>query len=471
MTFEWKGISLFIRKCILILFIHLTLIACGSDEFVTYTAEGYQIAPSLLPSPSPSPSPVSVYPTQSVQKYITVDQFGYRSGDKKIAVIKNPQVGLDSAVHFTPSVTIQLRKVEGDLAVANLSPVAWNSGATHVQSGDKGWWLDFSSVTTPGTYYLLDVIQNVRSPIFKIEDNVYKEILKTAVRTYFYERSGFAKATPFAESCWTDSAAYLKPDQDSQAEDLRHYKTPGSFPSLKRDLSGGWFDAGDMNKYTTFAAKPVSSLLTAYTENPTVFTDDFNIPESGNGIPDVLDEVMYELEWVKKMQNADGSLALKVGKIYETPVVASSAPPSKDTDIKYYIGECTSSTIAGASMFSHAAYVFRNIPALQVEATLLQSRAISAWNNYLIKYNANSLETNCDDTTIHAGDADIGTIDEQKAEAVIAAVYLFALTGDSAYENYISANYSRTRPFNDMGWSRYSHDQGDALLVYTQLSN
>jgi endoglucanase len=55
-------------------------------------------------------------------------------------------------------------------------------------------------------------------------------------------------------------------------------------------------DAGDYNKYVTFAASPVHMLLTSYRQNPGIFTDDFNIPESGNGIPDIIDEVRYELE-------------------------------------------------------------------------------------------------------------------------------------------------------------------------------
>ena len=65
----------------------------------------------------------------------------------------------------------------------------------------------------------------------------------------------------------------------------------------------------------TFASPAVHQLLQAYQANPDAFTDDFNIPESGNGVPDVRDEVRLELDWLQRMQYQDGSVALKVGEL------------------------------------------------------------------------------------------------------------------------------------------------------------
>ena len=59
------------------------------------------------------------------------------------------------------------------------------------------------------------------------------------------------------------------------------------------NLSGGWHDAGDYNKYINFTFSPLTDLLLGYIESPTVWKDNYNIPESGNGVPDVLDEVKY----------------------------------------------------------------------------------------------------------------------------------------------------------------------------------
>lgn len=163
------------------------------------------------------------------------------------------------------------------------------------------------------------------------------------------------------------------------------------------------------------------------------------------------------------MQYTDGSLALKVGVIeYRT-----AFPPSTDTLQRYYIPSCTSSTIAGASMFAHAASVYGSIPSLQSEANDLKARAIKAWNNYQATA---SKQTNCDSGEIKAGDADWSTA-EQAAHAVTAAVYLYAITGEASYHSFIKNNYRLTRPYNDAGWSRYRSDEGGALLFYTTLPN
>ena len=92
--------------------------------------------------------------------------------------------------------------------------------------------------------------------------------------------------------------------------------------SLIKDLRGGWYDAGDFNKYTTWTARYIIVLLHAFEEHPQAFSDDYGIPESGNGIPDILDEVKWGLDWLVRMQNADGSFLCVQG-------LASASPPSQ----------------------------------------------------------------------------------------------------------------------------------------------
>lgn len=432
------------------------------------TKSDFPILGSLFDDDNNSTNPNSpeIVPQETLQKYILVDQFGYRPVDKKIAVIKNPQVGLDSTVHFIPGTHYEVINMKDGKSVFSGSPSIWNGGATQAQSGDKGWWFDFTSVETPGHYYLVDKDNNVRSPTFYIGENIYKDVFKAAVKVYYYQRSGVAKVTPYADSCWTDTATYTGAGQDGSAEDLRHHQAPGTYPSAIRDMSGGWYDAGDTNKYVTFAMMPIHLLLTAYEQHPSLFTDNYNIPESGNGLPDIIDEVKWEMDWLKKMQNSDGTVALKVGKVTDS----NTAPPlSLDPDLKYYIASCTSSTVSAASMYAHASLVFSQFPALQTEALVLKTKAISAWTQFMVKYNAGTLEASCDDQTIQAGDADY-SVNDQKAVGGVAAVYLFALTGDTAYETYLNTNYTFMTPFVD-SWSRYDAFQGDALSYYLTLSN
>ncbi|MVM41119.1 hypothetical protein GO730_31120 [Spirosoma sp. HMF3257] len=285
----------------------------------------------------------------STTGFIRVDQFGYLQNARKVAVVVNPQLGSNAGTPFNASAGVnqyQVRRWADDAVVFTGTLQVWRDGVTQTQSGDKGWWFDFSSVNTPGSYYVFDVGNNVGSYRFEIGDNVYADVLKAAVRTYFYQRINFAKQPPYTDAKWADVATHEWPGQDRQATS-RYAK--GNM-STARDLHGGWMDAGDMNKYVTFAEEPVALLLEAYRLNPAVFGDNFNIPESGNGIPDILDEVKWELDFMRRMQDATGTggLLLKVGvDNYDESDRNGGLPPSADRRPRYYLPECTSSTLSG----------------------------------------------------------------------------------------------------------------------------
>jgi len=423
----------------------LTLQACGGTAIPT------AVAAQSPPAPTP-PGIAGI----SFDAHILVDQFGYRPADRKVAVIRDPRVGYDSGDHFSPGARYEVRRTDNGKAVYGAAPVAWHGGKVDAASGDAGWWFDFSSVREDGTYFIYDATRKVRSATFGIGQQVYAPVLKAAVRMFFYQRSGFAKRTPWADDCWTDDAAFSGPGQDGEARDI----TDRDNAAKSRDVSGGWFDAGDTNKYVTFASAPVHQLLAAYQDSPGVFTDDFNIPESGNGIPDVLDEVKWEIDWLQRMQFADGSVALKVGTLENTRGVK----PSLDRNARYYIPGCSSSTIAAAGMFAHAAIVFGALKPLAEESDRLRERAENAWKNF----QNTPRQTKCDSGEIKSGNADWNEQD-QNAEAVVAAVYLYALTDNRGYDDYVKAHYRETKPYHDIGWSRYNPQQGEALLFYAQL--
>ena len=384
------------------------------------------------------------------ESQVLVDQFGYRPQDPKVAVV----IG-----HPDGAQPYELRDVETEQVIDTITPVKWGNGAIHSQSGERAWWVDFSNIKEPGQYVLVRADEETRSAEFDIRADVYRDALVAATRMFFYQRSGFAKQEPYADARWTDAAAYVGPGQDTEARFIYEKDNPAS----ERDMHGGWFDAGDTNKYVTFALQPVHQLLSAYGQHPDIWTDDFNIPESGNGIPDLIDEIKFELDWLMRMQDDDGGAFIKLGNIdYDR----SDPIPSEDTRPRYYGPKCSSSTIAIASMFAHAAAEMQSIPELQDYANELKSRAILAWN----WYQQNPLNTDCDKGEITAGDADM-TADNQKGTTVSAAVYLYAITGDIQYSNYVAQNMTQTQPYRDGPWSRYNPWQGDALIYYSQLSN
>ena len=96
---------------------------------------------------------------------IVVDQFGYPTKASKIAVIRDPQVGYDNAAHFTPGATYALVDQSTGKIAKQGPPTPWNGGATDSVSGDKVWWFDFSDVTTPGTYAVVDIDKGLRRPV------------------------------------------------------------------------------------------------------------------------------------------------------------------------------------------------------------------------------------------------------------------------------------------------------------------
>lgn len=389
---------------------------------------------------------------------ILVDQFGYRPADAKIAVIQqaNATPEDEPALYQHLQDTFQVVRLGGEEGVvftAKAEP--WQAGQIHDQSGDRAAWFDFSAVQGPGEYVIRNARTGEESVPFAIAENVYREALIAATRMYYYQRSGLAKVPPHADPRWTDGAAFLGTGQDTEAR----FVDDKDNAALARDLRGGWFDAGDTNKYITFAAFPLHQLLGAYTQNPAIWTDDFNLPESGNQIPDLLDEVQYELDWFQRMQDTDGGVFIKLGTLDHN----SARKPSLDRRPRFYGPKCSSSTIALASTFAHAAVVFQDLPALKATANTLQARSQVAWDWFM----NHPMQTECDTQEIKAGDAD-RTPTEQIQLAIIAAAYLSQLDDNPQFHDYIRQHYQATRPFEGGLGVLYATPVVEALRDYSQ---
>ncbi|MFH0760352.1 MAG: glycoside hydrolase family 9 protein [Bacteroidota bacterium] len=396
---------------------------------------------------------------QEISQFIHVDQFGYLPKAEKVAVLSDPQVGFNEALLYSPPATLEVRDVSSGQVVFSGSPEIWNNGITHNYSGDKGWWFDFSSVEKPGSYYIFDPISQERSARFQIGEDVYTEVMKAAGRMFFYNRCNQLKKPPFASSKWSDSEAFL---QDAR---VRSVKQPAD-ASLEKDMRGGWFDAGDYNKYVTFTYSTLHNLLSAYEENPEAFTDNWNIPESGNGIPDILDEVKWELDWLIRMVNPDGTVHLKMGSRSHSD--NAHHPPSVNTDTRYYAPTCTSASIAVSSIFAHAAIIFKTFSDLSDYADNLITLAVKTWDFVYPFLQSGNLDEDCDDGSVKSGDADWDK-KTQKSNALTSAIYLFELTGDNGYSQYISEHLQDPDCISNNNWDNYNLNLEDALLRYTRF--
>jgi len=387
--------------------------------------------------------------------HIKVDQFGYRPSDKKIAVISNPVSGYNNTSPFSPGNTYQVRKWDDDAVVYSSAITAWNSGSTQIQSGDKVWWFDFTAVTSPGMYYVMDVSRNVRSYQFEIADHVYLKTLKQATRVFYYQRCGIPKSSPYAQFGWSDSACHTGNLQDT---DCRSYNNTN--PSTSKNLSGGWHDAGDYNKYVNFTFETMIDLLLAYKENSQMWGDDYNIPESGNGIPDLLDEIKFELDWLLKMQNSNGSVLSIVG----VQNFGTASPPSADISQRLYGPATTSASFTASALFALGALQFNSIGQNDY-ANTLQSASVNAWNWAV----ANPSITFYNSGIIGAGEQEVGSY-EKLVRQMAAASFLYALTGNSNYKSFFESNYTQMHLIQWGFAYPFENGQQDMLLYYASLA-
>ena len=215
---------------------------------------------------------------------IRINQMGYLPEGKKIAV-------------FISDKSVVLKKFR---LIDNLSGKVYFEGVPHPADGamwgqKSAYRLDFSSVVQPGGYHLeaADAI----SPNFAVSTNVYKGSADYILTYLRQQRCGF---NPFLkDSCHTADGIVVD-----------HPNKSGKWI----DVTGGWHDASDYLQYVLTSANAVYQMLFAYRENPSVYQDSFKangLPGS-NGIPDILDEARWGLDWLLKMNPGKGEMYYQI---------------------------------------------------------------------------------------------------------------------------------------------------------------
>ncbi len=372
-----------------------------------------------------------------VSEQIIVDQIGYRTTADKWFMIADPQTGQNAAVTYVPGANVQLRRASDNVTVMTIPLTAWNGGTTHSQSGDKVWQGDFSSYTTPGTYYIYDPTNNYQSYNFEIKDDVYNNILKASIKSYYYQRCGTAITSAYGGT-WTHAACHVTTQQNALLYDA---SLGGIQNGTQRDITGGWHDAGDYRKYTSWMAPIINDLCVMYEWYPNAFSDATGIPESGNGVPDILDEVKWELDWMLKMQRADGALYSGVFVVSGINGTGDGiGDPSTENRPYFYANYSTAATGSGAIAFAIGARVFAAFnSAYPGYAATLQTAAINAWN--FLKNNPANKQYN--HTNFDNADANMDDNADRRYR-VWAAAELFRLTGGTEYKTYFESNYNNS---------------------------
>ncbi len=216
------------------------------------------------------------YEVPTSYPHIIVDQLGYAPGSKKLAFMFGSVIpGEFLLVDATTGKTVFTAKV--------------TDKGYYEEYGSNVGMADFTEYGVPGEYYI-EADHLGRSYSFGIQDDLYGGIFNESCRKYYYNRCGITLTEDLAgenahNACHTQKAL-LRQDM-----------------TVQKDVSGGWHQDSTGSKDIITASGTLGTMLMAYEIFPAAFADDTGIPESGNGIPDILDEARFEVEWFLKMQD------------------------------------------------------------------------------------------------------------------------------------------------------------------------
>ncbi|MCI0552833.1 MAG: glycoside hydrolase family 9 protein [Anaerolineae bacterium] len=180
-------------------------------------------------------------------------------------------------------------------------------------TGADVWVMDFSNFTRPGEYRLFVDRIGCSYP-FRIDDDVYREAFYTTIRALYLQRCGVALEEPYTQ--WTRPRCHHPAETDTVILSNWRYMDGGNAftqlpqyaTNVKKPFWGGWHDAADWDR-NAYHLNTCQLLLLAYELRPENFSDDeLNIPESGNGLPDILDEALWGVDFFKRMQENDGGI-------------------------------------------------------------------------------------------------------------------------------------------------------------------
>ncbi len=337
----------------------------------------------------------------------------------------------DNSVAYSGSVTTQRRDLEDEDQDFG-SPTTW--GTTNNVYGSDVWEVDFSEFTTPGEYRL--VVEGVGSSYpFSLDENVYREAYYYTARGLYYQRAGIAKEEQYAGK-WAQPRDHHPADGVMTLHYTKYPSVLSGEGSSSKDsilanevgeISGwgwGWYhDAGDWDGYVHHTEVPYF-LLATYELAPQNFRDnELNIPESGNGVPDILDEASWLIQYFRRNQQPGGGVA--GGRVNSDFNSKPDASPSYEDGRPWYVcGEDPHTSYLFAGLATQYAYCLEMAGITDSTAKLVaEAEAAYAW----------------------AGEhLDIGAEVKVKGATVsdlkmYAASNLFKITGETSYQDDFKA--------------------------------
>ena len=339
---------------------------------------------------------------------IKVNQVGYYKDAQKIAVVS----GLEGKLTVNENTGFSVVKI-ADNQVAFEGKLMKVSDFDYA-SGEEIYTADFTDLQENGKYYIKLDDQNIEQSLtFEIAEKLYDDLLVDSARYFLYQRSGIELKEEFAPDyphpLWHGNVTQSRLESDSK-------KT--------YDASGAWYDAGEFGKYITNVACASMEMLWAYEMFPEVFKDNqFNIPESGNGIPDILDEIKIGLDFVLNMQDE------ATGGFYHRAVM----PEQKFPDSYYVVQDKLLPTSVAADATAILAQAYTSLKEFDKEyANICLESAKRGWV-YLVAH-PEVVECNNDGPY---------TVNVDDSNRLWAAAALFRATGEEEYNVYFLDNFNQ----------------------------
>lgn len=343
---------------------------------------------------------------------IRYNQIGYFPNKQKI-------INIVSSNSFSPK-NFQVLDGSNSVILNSTSETVnyWSDSEEYVSKAD------ISSITTPGNYIFKTEELEID---FNISSSIYASLSEASLKYYYYNRASTsissAHGGAFARnSGHPDNEVYV---HSSAASSNRPTGTVISSPK-------GWYDAGDYNKYIVNSGISTYTLLAAYEHYENYYqSKNIDIPETGGNIPDILDEVKWNLDWMLTMQEAsDGGVYHKLTGLNFSGIVM---PENYNLD-RYVVQKSTSATLNFAAVMATASRIFLDYETqLPGYSAVLLNAAQSAYT--WAKQNPNNYFTNpAGVSTGEYGDNDVTD------EFQWAAVELFITTGNNTYSNDINVS-------------------------------
>jgi endoglucanase len=292
---------------------------------------------------------------------------------------------------------------------------------------------DFSGFTAPGVYYCKSDGGDT-SPYFTIADSVYAPLYRKSLKAFYFQRCGIDLLGSTVGNYY-HSRCHI-------ADGMFHSTTGYAGYHFARS---GWHDAGDYGKYIVNAGISAGTLLMAYEYFPGKFNqDNLNILESGNGIPDILDEVRFELEWMLTMQDSSGGVFHKLTREQFAPFIM----PQNDSGTRYIYEISSAATADFCAVMARAARIYSDFDTAFSDTCL--NAAVMAWD-YLSSHPtiqpAGGFTNPPGTVTGEYGDSN------DSDERLWSAAELYLTTGEAEFHLYYMNNYSAGGLINSaMSW-------------------